>query len=185
MKISYLGIDNTYKDGAVSAGDYTTDPHLIAKIDFATEALRRWAAKYPNDPQLARSYFLGVIVMRKVYTQAEQDMAWQFMHILVTKYPKTYFGKTTKTQMAGFTEHVMGEAEPARRRSRAAQSPSRRRVRRRRRRRLPDIPPSRWSRLRACSPHLARILNSNSEPRYIKKALGTAEGFRFGTEAEA
>jgi hypothetical protein len=112
MKISYLGIDNTYKDGAVSAGDYTTDPHLIAKIDFATEALRRWAAKYPNDPQLARSYFLGVIVMRKVYTQAEQDMAWQFMHILVTKYPKTYFGKTTKTQMAGFTEHVMGEAEP-------------------------------------------------------------------------
>ena len=26
MKISYLGIDNTYKDGAISAGAYTTDP---------------------------------------------------------------------------------------------------------------------------------------------------------------
>ncbi|HEY2554755.1 MAG TPA: hypothetical protein VGI15_05850, partial [Candidatus Cybelea sp.] len=28
MKMSYLGIDNTYKDGSVSAGDYTTDSHL-------------------------------------------------------------------------------------------------------------------------------------------------------------
>lgn len=112
MKMSYLGIDNTYKDGAVSAGDYTTDPHLISKLDYATEALRRWAAKYPSDPELARSYYLGVIVLRKVYTQAEQDTTWQFMQILVKKYPNTYFGKTTKASLSNFTEHVMGTAEP-------------------------------------------------------------------------
>ncbi len=77
MKISYLGIDNTYRDGAISAGAYTTDPKVIAKLDFATEALRRWAQKYPNDPQLPRSYFLAVQVLRKVYTQPEQQLSWR------------------------------------------------------------------------------------------------------------
>jgi hypothetical protein len=112
MKLSYLGIDNTYKDGAISAGDYTTDSKLIAKLDFATDALTRWAAKYPNDPQLARSYFLGVTVLRKVYTQAEQQTTWQFMQILATRYGNTYFGKTIKAAMAnGFTEHWFAMAQ--------------------------------------------------------------------------
>jgi hypothetical protein len=112
MKLSYLGIDNTYKDGSISAGDYTTDPHLISKLDFATEALQRWAAKYPNDPQLARSYFLGVLVMRKVYTQPEQQTSWEFTQILVNKYPNTYFGKTAKASMAqGYVEHWYALAE--------------------------------------------------------------------------
>jgi hypothetical protein len=106
MKMSYLGIDNTYKDGAVSAGAYSTDPHLIGKLDFATEALRRWAEKYPNDPQLPRSYFLAIEVLQKVYTQPEQQVTWQFMQLLATKYPNTYFGKTMKASIArGFTEH--------------------------------------------------------------------------------
>jgi len=107
MKLSYLGIDNTYKDGSISAGDVTTDPRLISKLDFATDALRRWASKYPNDPQLARSYYLGVLVLRKVYTQPEQDVAWQFIELLTTKYANTYFGKQLKASIAkdGFTEH--------------------------------------------------------------------------------
>ncbi len=112
MKMSYLGIDNTYKDGAISAGAYTTDPKLISKLDFATEALQRWAAKYPNDPQLARSYFLGVQVLRKVYTQAEQQMSWQFIQLLVTKYGNTYFGKVMKSSIqGGYTEHWFGIAQ--------------------------------------------------------------------------
>ncbi len=112
MKISYLGIDNTYKDGAVSAGAYTTDPHLIAKLDFATEALQKWAAKYPKDPELARSYYLGVLVLEKVYTQHEQDVTWQFLTLLATKYPNTYFGKTAKSTIAtGYTEHWFGLAQ--------------------------------------------------------------------------
>jgi hypothetical protein len=112
MKMSYLGIDNTYKDGAISAGAYTIDPRLIAKLDFATEALRRWAAKYPNDPQLARSYFLGVQVLRKVYTQPEQQTTWVFIQLLVTKYGNTYFGKVMKGSLAqGFTEHWFALAQ--------------------------------------------------------------------------
>jgi hypothetical protein len=112
MKLSYLGIDNTYKDGAISAGAYTTDPKLVAKLDFATDALQRWAAKYPNDPQLPRTYFLGVQVLRKVYTQPEQQTTWQFMQILVTKYGNTYFGKTIKASIAnGFTEHWFALAQ--------------------------------------------------------------------------
>lgn len=113
MKMSYLGIDNTYKDGAISAGDFTTDPKLISKLDFATEALHRWAQKYPNDPQLARTYFLGVQVLRKVYTQPEQQTTWEFMQILVHKYPNTYFGKQAKAIVAsnGFTEHWFAVAQ--------------------------------------------------------------------------
>ncbi len=40
MKISYLGIDNTYRDGAISAGAYSTDQKLINKLQFADEALQ-------------------------------------------------------------------------------------------------------------------------------------------------
>jgi hypothetical protein len=113
MKMSYLGIDNTYKDGAISAGAYTIDPRLIAKLDFATEALRHWAEKYPNDPQLARSYFLGVQVLRKVYTQPEQQTTWEFIQLLVTRYGNTYFGKVTKASLTkvGFTQHWFGLAQ--------------------------------------------------------------------------
>lgn len=113
MKMSYLGIDNTYKDGAISAGDFTTDPRLISKLDFATDALHHWAQKYPNDPQLARSYYLGILVLRKVYTQPEQQTTWEFMQILVHKYPDTYFGKQMKAAIAsnGFTEHWFAVAQ--------------------------------------------------------------------------
>jgi hypothetical protein len=112
MKMSYLGINNTYKDGAISAGDYTTDPNLIRKLDFATEALQRWAAKYPDDPQLPRSYYLGIVVLRKVYIQSEQQTTWQFMQLLVHRYGSSYFGKMMKTSLArGFTEHWFALAE--------------------------------------------------------------------------
>lgn len=112
MKISYLGIDNTYRDGAISAGAYSTDTNLIKKLDFATEALQRWAAKYPKDPQLPRSYFLAIQALRKVYTQPEQQLSWQFIQLLVTKYPTSYFGKTmAATLKNGYTLHWFGLAQ--------------------------------------------------------------------------
>jgi hypothetical protein len=112
MKISYLGIDNTYRDGAISAGAYSTDPGLVKKLDFATEALRRWAAKYPNDPQLPRSYFLAIQVLRKVYTQPEQQLSWEFIQVLVTKYRTSYFGKTmTASLKNGYTLHWFALAQ--------------------------------------------------------------------------
>jgi len=140
--MSYLGIDNTYKDGVISAGAYTTDPHLIAKLDFATEALRRWAAKYPNDPELARSYYLAVQVLRKVYTQSEQQVTWEFMHLLAVKYGNTYFGKTEKAVIAQVTRNTGSRwhnSAPRRFRSASCRRP--RRTLRRRLRRRPVIPP--------------------------------------------
>ena len=112
LKISYLGIDNTFKDGAISAGAYSTDPNLIKKLMFADEALQRWAAKYPDDPQLARSYFLGIQVLRKIYTEPQQNLAWHYVQVLIAKYPSTYFGKNIKASVAnGYTEHWFALAE--------------------------------------------------------------------------
>ena len=112
MKISYLGIDNTYRDGAISAGAYSTDPNLVKKLDFATEALRKWAAKYPHDPQLPRSYFLAIQVLRKVYTQPEQQLSWEFIQVLITKYGSTYFGKTMAAAVKqGYTLHWFALAQ--------------------------------------------------------------------------
>lgn len=106
MKMSYLGINNTFHDEAISAGDYTTDPGIINKVNFADEALEAWAHKYPNDPQLARSYFLAIKMYRKIYTRPAQEKAWQYMGILTTRFGSTYFGKLEKADLArGFTEH--------------------------------------------------------------------------------
>ena len=106
MKMSYLGINNTFHDELIRAGAYTTDPGLVAKIEFADEALVSWAKKYPNDPQLARSYFLAFQMYRKVWVQRYQDKAWDYAHIVVRKWPSSFFGKTLKKDLQiGFTEH--------------------------------------------------------------------------------
>jgi hypothetical protein len=51
-------------------------------------------------------------VLRKVYTQPEQQTTWEFIQILVHKYGNTYFGKVTKASIAhGYTEHWFALAE--------------------------------------------------------------------------
>lgn len=113
MKLSYLGINNTFRDEAVRAGAYTTDAGLIGRVDFADEALRAWSSKYPGDPQLPRSYFLAIQVLRKVYTQPEQDRAWQIMQILTKTFPSSYFGKVmSRSVQVGFTEHYFAVPLP-------------------------------------------------------------------------
>jgi len=107
LKLSYLGVDNTFKDQAISAGAYTTDQRIISKLINADDALRDWQRKYPNDPQLARAYFFGEAVWRKVYTEDGQHRAWEYIQILLHKFGNTYFGKNMKLSLAknGFTEH--------------------------------------------------------------------------------
>jgi len=113
MKLSYLGINNTFRDESIRAGAYTTDPGVISKVEFADEALRAWSSKYPGDPQLPRSYFLGVQVMRKIYTQPAQDRAWQIMQALTKDFPSSYFGKImAKSLKVGFTEHYFAVPLP-------------------------------------------------------------------------
>ncbi len=112
MKMSYLGIDNTARDVAIEAGAYTTNPGLIARIAFADEALREWERRYPGDPQLARSYFLMVEVLRKIYTQDAQQRAWTYMQHVIAVYPASYFAKLLRADVGrGFTEHWFAIAQ--------------------------------------------------------------------------
>jgi hypothetical protein len=112
MKMSYLGINNTFRDEAIRAGAYTTDSNIINKVHFADEAMQQWAQRYPNDPQLARSYFLGETVYKKIYTKEAQERAFAIMQTLVHKFPTSFFGKTVKQNLAiGFTEHYFALAQ--------------------------------------------------------------------------
>jgi hypothetical protein len=113
MKMSFLGINNTFHDETIRAGDYTTDPGIISKVAFADEALTQWSHKYPGDPQLARSYFLAIVMYKKIYTVDGQQKAWTYMHVLTQRFPTTYFGKLEKADLAkGFTEHYFADAQP-------------------------------------------------------------------------
>jgi hypothetical protein len=112
LKMSYLGIENTFHDESIRAGAYTTDTHIISQVDFAEEALRQWYVRYPKDPQLARSYFLAYAMYRKIWTLPGQTKAWQYVHIISARWPKSYFGKLVQKDLAGFTEHYFMEPQP-------------------------------------------------------------------------
>jgi hypothetical protein len=112
MKLSYLGIDNTFRDQSVRAGSHTTDSSVIGKADWAADALRDWQRKYPKDPQLARSLFLGSQTYLKIWTKDGQEQAASYLIELQTKFPSTYFGKQAKSELhKGLTMHVQ-EATP-------------------------------------------------------------------------
>ena len=112
MKMSFLGINNTFHDETIRAGDYTTDSGIIYKVAFADEALEQWSHRYPGDPQLARSYYLAIVMYRKIYTQDAQQKAWTYMHVLTSRFGGTYFGKLEKADIArGFTEHYFANAQ--------------------------------------------------------------------------
>jgi cell division septation protein DedD len=112
-KMSYLGMNNTFRDSAISSGDHTTDTNLINKVALAEEALEAWARKYPHDPQLARTYYLATLVDRKIWVKGNQERAWIFFNRLIHDFPDTYFGKVLKRDLAiGYTEHYYAPAQP-------------------------------------------------------------------------
>jgi len=113
MKMSYLGINNTFRDDAIRAGEFTGDAGIATSIMFAGEALDQWAHRYPNDPQLARSYWLGFLASRKVYTLESQQRAWRYLNVEAQRYPNSFFGKTAKADLkAGFTERYYANPDP-------------------------------------------------------------------------
>jgi hypothetical protein len=112
-KMSFLGIDNTFRDAAISSGDHTTDPAIAHKVALAEDALDAWARKYPRDPQLSRSYFLASRAERKIWLRANQQRAWSYLNQLENRFADTYFGKLVRKNLEiGFTEHYYALAEP-------------------------------------------------------------------------
>jgi hypothetical protein len=110
MKMSYLGMNNTFHDASISSGDHTTDPSIIHKVALAEDALDAWAAKYPRDPQLARTYYLAVDEERRIWVKANQERAWTYFNRIVQLFPDTYFGKLLKRDLSiGFTEHYFAD----------------------------------------------------------------------------
>jgi hypothetical protein len=113
MKLSYLGINNTFKDNVIRAGPWTILPTVINPVRDADQALRDWEHKYPSDPQLARSYYLATLAFRKIYTKEFQNEAWDYMHVIIKRYPKTFFAKQVRSDIArGYTEHYFAEPLP-------------------------------------------------------------------------
>lgn len=137
MKWSVIGIENVFRDEAISSGNSTTDPAIIHKVTLADQSLADWQRKFPHDPQLARAYFLAIKSYRKIWTKDFQQRAWSYMNLLVKRYPDSYFGKLERKDIAiGFTEHYYADAvactpapaatptQNGRRGSRATPSPS-------------------------------------------------------------
>jgi hypothetical protein len=113
MKLSFLGIDNTFRDQAIRAGAHTIDPSVISKLDFAADSLRDWQHKYPKDPQLARSMWLGSQVYLKIWNAPGQQQAATYLITLRNQFGSTYFGKQAKAELArGLTMHVYAAAQP-------------------------------------------------------------------------
>ena len=113
LKLSFLGINNTFRDATITSGDHTVDPAIVSKVGFADDALRDWANHFPRDPQLARTYYLAIQAHRKIWLKPDQEAAWTYMNRITTLFPATYFGKVVKADMAvGFTEHYYAEALP-------------------------------------------------------------------------
>jgi hypothetical protein len=100
MKLSFLGINNTFRDQAIRAGDHTTNPTVTGPVMWAEDALRAWQKKYSRDPQLARTYYLAFLADQKIWLPDFQQRATTYLILLKQKFAGTYFGKQAKADLA-------------------------------------------------------------------------------------
>jgi hypothetical protein len=101
LKMSVLGIRNTIKDvGANIEIDQTRWAQLESKAAFAEDAMRDWEKKYPPDTWLAKMVF----ALERMYAKLDSDdgrkRSVAAMKWLVHDFPKSWYGRTGKTELA-------------------------------------------------------------------------------------
>jgi hypothetical protein len=101
LKMSVLGIRNTIKDvGANLDIDQTRWQQLASKADFTEDAVRDWEKKYPHDTWLAKTVFSLERMYAKLDNEEGRSRAIASMKWLVRDFPKSWYGKTGKKELA-------------------------------------------------------------------------------------
>lgn len=125
MKLSFLGIDNTFRDQAIRAGDHSVNPTVTGPVGWAEDALHAWEQKYAKDPQLARTYYLAFLVDSKIWLVDFQQRATRYLVSLSQKFPHTFFGKQAKADLAkGMTINYYAQPLPCDSAAAAAMTPA-------------------------------------------------------------
>jgi hypothetical protein len=101
LKMSVLGIRNTIKDvGANLDIDQTRWAQLASKAAFAEDALHDWEKKYPQDTWLAKMLFALERMYAKLDSDEGRKQALASMRWLVHDFPKSWYGRTGKKELA-------------------------------------------------------------------------------------
>jgi hypothetical protein len=118
LKLSVLGIRNTIKDvGANLDIDQTRWTQLASKAEFAEDAMHDWEKKYPQDTWLAKTVF----ALERMYAKLDSDdgrrRSIAAMHWLVHDFPKSWYGRTGRKELAmgkvGKPPEVTAAASPS------------------------------------------------------------------------
>jgi hypothetical protein len=101
LKMSVLGIRNTIKDVGLNLDiDQTRWVQLASKAAFAEDAIHDWEKKYPQDTWLAKTVFSLERMYAKVDSDDGRKHAIASMRWLVHDFPKSWYGRTGKTEIA-------------------------------------------------------------------------------------
>lgn len=101
LKLSVLGIRNTIKDvGANLDIDQSRWTQLAIKAAFAEDAIHDWERKYPQDTWLSKTVFALERMYAKLDTDEGRKRAIASMRWLVHDFPKSWYGRTGKRELA-------------------------------------------------------------------------------------
>jgi hypothetical protein len=101
LKMSILGIRNQLRDLDLRE-QYTPEKtaDVLGPAGFVEDALHDWEHKYPSDPWLPRNVFLLERLYSKVHSSDGQHCTSRTLHWLLARYPRTWYGKEAKTELA-------------------------------------------------------------------------------------
>lgn len=101
LKMSILGIANTIKDQTLRFDRRPEEMESeMSTIGFAVDAIHDWEHKYPTDPWIAKSLFYLERFYNRIPTDAGRAQAKATMTWLVHDFPKTWYGKVGKREIA-------------------------------------------------------------------------------------